>query len=277
MINVVFAGLVGTILCRTTAVASNRGAEGRQPHAPDVILRGTAPQQELHRPATVVATSTGRCRARHTPRPSWTSPAWTTCPAAGVRQPAREQGRLSHDRAIDLQMAANEIATNTVRHAGAVGSVRVWAEDGHVLCDITDSGHVEVPWPGGWHRRSPARAAAACSSATICATSCGSTVCRLHDRTAVRAHILITWLASSMRRRSPRKRTPRRSSPSRSTVDGFRAPHGGYMVAILARAAGVALAEPGHVDPLAVSAHFLSSPVAGRRRCGSNRCAPAAR
>lgn len=43
----------------------------------------------------------------------------------------------------------------------------------------------------------------------------------------------------------------------------FERPHGGYMVAILARAAGVALAEPGHVDPLAVSAHFLSSPVAG--------------
>ena len=31
---------------------------------------------------------------------------------------------------------------------GAVGSVRVWAEDGHVLCDITDSGHVEVPLAG---------------------------------------------------------------------------------------------------------------------------------
>jgi acyl-coenzyme A thioesterase PaaI-like protein len=43
----------------------------------------------------------------------------------------------------------------------------------------------------------------------------------------------------------------------------FERPHGGYMLAILARAAGVALAGPGHVDPLAVSAHFLSSPAAG--------------
>ena len=43
----------------------------------------------------------------------------------------------------------------------------------------------------------------------------------------------------------------------------FDRPHGGYLVAITARAAGVALAEAGHVDPLAVSAHFLSSPVAG--------------
>jgi len=53
----------------------------------------------------------------------------------------------------------------------------------------------------------------------------------------------------------------------------FDRPHGGYMLAILARAAGVALAGAAHtaagghtakhVDPLAVSAHFLSSPVAG--------------
>jgi acyl-coenzyme A thioesterase PaaI-like protein len=43
----------------------------------------------------------------------------------------------------------------------------------------------------------------------------------------------------------------------------FDRPHGGYLVAIAARAAGLALAEAGHVDPLAVSAHFLSSPVAG--------------
>jgi acyl-coenzyme A thioesterase PaaI-like protein len=45
----------------------------------------------------------------------------------------------------------------------------------------------------------------------------------------------------------------------------FGRPHGGYLVAILARAAGVALAGGGggHVDPVAVSAHFLASPVAG--------------
>jgi anti-sigma regulatory factor (Ser/Thr protein kinase) len=50
---------------------------------------------------------------------------------------------LAHDRAIDLQMAANEIATNTIRHAGGAGSVRVWADDGHVLCDITDDGYLD--------------------------------------------------------------------------------------------------------------------------------------
>jgi anti-sigma regulatory factor (Ser/Thr protein kinase) len=50
---------------------------------------------------------------------------------------------LAHDRSIDLQMSANEIATNTIRHADGAGAARIWAEDGHVLCDITDSGYIE--------------------------------------------------------------------------------------------------------------------------------------
>jgi anti-sigma regulatory factor (Ser/Thr protein kinase) len=55
---------------------------------------------------------------------------------------------LVRDRSIDLQMAANEIATNTLRHASGVGSARIWTDDGHVLCDITDAGHIEDPLVG---------------------------------------------------------------------------------------------------------------------------------
>jgi acyl-coenzyme A thioesterase PaaI-like protein len=45
----------------------------------------------------------------------------------------------------------------------------------------------------------------------------------------------------------------------------FDRPHGGYLVAIMARAAGLTLSAAsgsGHVDPLALSAQFLSSPSA---------------
>ena len=55
---------------------------------------------------------------------------------------------LVHDRSIDLQMAANEIATNTVRHAGGPGEARVWVDAGHVICEITDSGHITDPQAG---------------------------------------------------------------------------------------------------------------------------------
>jgi acyl-coenzyme A thioesterase PaaI-like protein len=40
-------------------------------------------------------------------------------------------------------------------------------------------------------------------------------------------------------------------------------PHGGYLAAVLARAAGSALSGPGHADPLAASVHYLASPECG--------------
>jgi acyl-coenzyme A thioesterase PaaI-like protein len=43
----------------------------------------------------------------------------------------------------------------------------------------------------------------------------------------------------------------------------FDRPHGGYLAAVLGRAAGMALADAGHTDPLAASMHYLASPVAG--------------
>lgn len=55
---------------------------------------------------------------------------------------------LSDDRLVDLQMAANEIATNTIRHSGGPGIVQVWAEDGHVVCDVSDGGHIADPLVG---------------------------------------------------------------------------------------------------------------------------------
>jgi len=151
MINVVFAGLVGTILCPydSRSLEPEVLRDASRTH-PTLILRGTRTRSRSYTdPATVVADFN-----RPLPCPAH---ATAVMDFAGmddlprlrefVSRHASKEG-LSHDRAIDLQMAANEIATNTVRHAGAVGSVRVWAEDGHVLCDITDSGHVEVPLAG---------------------------------------------------------------------------------------------------------------------------------
>jgi anti-sigma regulatory factor (Ser/Thr protein kinase) len=55
---------------------------------------------------------------------------------------------LTSDRVVDLQVAANELATNTIRHAGGNGSARVWVEGDHVVCDITDRGHIGDPLAG---------------------------------------------------------------------------------------------------------------------------------
>jgi anti-sigma regulatory factor (Ser/Thr protein kinase) len=146
MINVVFAGLAGTILCPY----DSRGLEPEvlrdacRTH-PTLITAGVRTRSKGYcDPAVVVADFN-----RPLPCPAH---ATAVLDFAGIddlprlRQFARHhasEAGLAHDRAVDLEMAANEIATNTIQHAGGAGSVRVWAEDGHVLCDVIDGGYIE--------------------------------------------------------------------------------------------------------------------------------------
>jgi anti-sigma regulatory factor (Ser/Thr protein kinase) len=61
---------------------------------------------------------------------------------------------LDADRAHDLVLAANEIATNSVRHGGGRGRALVWTEPDAVLCELRDAGRIADPLAG---RREPAR------------------------------------------------------------------------------------------------------------------------
>lgn len=146
MINVVFAGRSGTILCPydSRTLEPEVLMDAGRTH-PTLILAGVRRRSRCYAdPAEVVADFN-----RPLPCPPHATAGMDFVGVDDlpklrdfVRLEALTAG-LSHDRSIDLQMAANEIATNTVRHAGGAGSARVWAEDGHVLCDITDSGYVE--------------------------------------------------------------------------------------------------------------------------------------
>jgi anti-sigma regulatory factor (Ser/Thr protein kinase) len=54
------------------------------------------------------------------------------------------------DRSRDgLVLAANEVATNSVRHGGGGGGIiRLWQTDDALLCEIHDTGHIEDPLVG---------------------------------------------------------------------------------------------------------------------------------
>jgi anti-sigma regulatory factor (Ser/Thr protein kinase) len=56
--------------------------------------------------------------------------------------------RLSADRASELVIAVNEIATNSVRHGGGSGVLRLWREPDAVVCEVRDSGRIEPPLVG---------------------------------------------------------------------------------------------------------------------------------
>ncbi|HEY6738947.1 MAG TPA: anti-sigma factor RsbA family regulatory protein, partial [Actinopolymorphaceae bacterium] len=62
---------------------------------------------------------------------------------AGVREAVETFGvehGLAAARAEELRLAAHEIATNSVTHAGGRGRVRLWCDGGRVVCEIADEG-----------------------------------------------------------------------------------------------------------------------------------------
>ncbi|MDQ6915287.1 MAG: sensor histidine kinase, partial [Actinomycetota bacterium] len=59
-----------------------------------------------------------------------------------------EDAGMTRVRAYDLVLAVNEVATNSVRHAGGGGVARVWDNGGAVVCEVEDDGHVDLPLAG---------------------------------------------------------------------------------------------------------------------------------
>jgi anti-sigma regulatory factor (Ser/Thr protein kinase) len=51
-------------------------------------------------------------------------------------------------RIQDVVLAANELATNSIRHGGGNGLLRVWRDDGAVVCEVRDEGRFADPLVG---------------------------------------------------------------------------------------------------------------------------------
>jgi anti-sigma regulatory factor (Ser/Thr protein kinase) len=62
------------------------------------------------------------------------------------RHAARAQ--LSADRTLDLLVAVNEIATNSVRHGGGRGRLLLWREPDALVCEVRDTGRIQQPLVG---------------------------------------------------------------------------------------------------------------------------------
>ncbi|MFC9286864.1 anti-sigma factor RsbA family regulatory protein [Streptomyces sp. NPDC057052] len=61
---------------------------------------------------------------------------------------------LSGIRLEDVALIVAELTTNSVVHGGGSGTLRVWAEDSQVVCEVRDHGQLNDPLAG---RRPPAR------------------------------------------------------------------------------------------------------------------------
>jgi len=55
---------------------------------------------------------------------------------------------LGEERTADLSLAVTELASNSVRHGGGGGTLRVWSEGDALICEVTDKGTIDEPLVG---------------------------------------------------------------------------------------------------------------------------------
>ena len=47
-----------------------------------------------------------------------------------------------------MALAVTEVATNSVRYGGGQGELRAWVQDGSLVCEVSDRGHITSPLVG---------------------------------------------------------------------------------------------------------------------------------
>jgi anti-sigma regulatory factor (Ser/Thr protein kinase) len=75
--------------------------------------------------------------------------AWETL--SGIRTLVGEHARAAHvseARTGDLVLATHEVATNSIRHGGGEGTLRVWHDRDTVICEVRDRGRLDKPLAG---------------------------------------------------------------------------------------------------------------------------------
>ena len=60
----------------------------------------------------------------------------------------RADAVLDARRAADFVLAVDEVATNSLRHGGGSGTLRLWDDDRALVCDVRDRGYITDPMVG---------------------------------------------------------------------------------------------------------------------------------
>ncbi|MET0416960.1 MAG: anti-sigma factor RsbA family regulatory protein [Actinoplanes sp.] len=150
LINAVFAGKDATILCPYDVDGLDAPAldDARRTHP--VLINGAGAARPSDRYADPLATAASFNRPLPLPPPDEARHefhASQDLPELRAFVRGRTRGALPADRADDLLLAVNEVATNAVQYAGG-GRLAVWTEPGLVICQVEDSGRLIDPLAG---------------------------------------------------------------------------------------------------------------------------------
>ncbi|WP_020668321.1 anti-sigma factor RsbA family regulatory protein [Amycolatopsis nigrescens] len=143
LINAAFAGRAASILCPYDVEGLTAGVldDAAATHPVLWDLNGRR-NSEKYAPDQVIATFN---RPLPAPPPDTVVFRFDLQKATQARRFALERARrlgLAEDRLPDLELIVAELVANSVMHGGGAGTVGLWAEPDHLVCEVRDSGHL---------------------------------------------------------------------------------------------------------------------------------------
>ena len=170
------ADLGGPVPCRARRMRTARGSAERRlrrfpawrllcPYDASDLSDSVLREAERNHPVVWIGMPCVRapCTAGSTTRrnrciPDWTTPetcwwsARTGCKILGAirgtsRRIAKDMGFVDA-RVADIALVASELATNSVRHGGGAGWLRIWRSSAGLILDAIDAGSIAAPLAG---------------------------------------------------------------------------------------------------------------------------------
>ena len=151
-LNISLGGLPMTQVCAYPQLPLHRVVADAAVANHAFLLQGAElvgqPGAPRYRPRYFAACRSRRrtCSGRRTSSCATTRSSSAAC--AGRWRTRCADSRLDAERAEDMVLAVNEIATNAVEHGSAQAELFVWASDDELVCELHDEGDLALPLIG---------------------------------------------------------------------------------------------------------------------------------